>query len=131
VTSIPVGDVWKAIGFPAGVFLWLLGFWFMAVASISVVVGARKMHFTLNCWAFIFPNVGLTIALIQIGSVLGSDGIKGVASAMTVILVAAWLVVAGFCVRAVVQGKVLWPGMDEDEEDEEGHGEDEVKERTE
>lgn len=132
-TTLPVGEVWKAIGLPVGLFLWLLGFWFMAVASISVLVGARKMHFTLNCWAFIFPNVGLTIALIQIGNVLGSNGIKGVASAMTIVLMAAWLIVSVFCVKAVVMGQILWPGMDEDMEDIEGHGKDEAgsKERRE
>lgn len=82
------------------------------------------MHFTLNWWAFVFPNVGLTIALIQIGNVLESDGIKGVCSAMTIVLVILWFFVAFMHVYGVLKGDVLWPGMDEDMEDVEGHGHD-------
>lgn len=81
------------------------------------------MHFTLNWWAFIFPNVGLTIALIQIANALDSNGIKGVCSAMTIILVVMWIFVAFMNVRALWRGEVLWPGMDEDMEDVEGHSE--------
>lgn len=128
IKGISVGEIWKAFGVPTGIFLWLVGFWFCAVATVSVVFGARKMHFSLNCWAFIFPNVGLTIAAIQIGNVLDSDGIKGVTSAMTIILVAGWLIIAAANVRGVWIGQVLWPGMDEDEEDIEGHEHDEVEE---
>ena len=83
------------------------------------------MHFTLNWWAFIFPNVGLTIALIQIANVLDSNGIKGVCSAMTIILVALWVFVAIMNLKAIWSGDVLWPGKDEDMEELEEHGEDE------
>jgi len=79
------------------------------------------MHFTLNYWGVIFPNAGLTIALIQIANVLDSDGIRGVCSAMTILLVAAWLAVAFLHVKAVWDRSILWPGMDEDMEDVEGH----------
>ncbi|KAK3064908.1 hypothetical protein LTS18_002768 [Coniosporium uncinatum] len=122
ITSVPTGDLWKAFAVPAGMFLWLLGFWFFALATMSVPWWYKKLHFMLNNWAFIFPNVGLTVALIQIGKVLDSDGIKGVCSAMTVALVIACIVVAVMNVGAVWRGDVLWPGMDEDVEDMEGHG---------
>jgi tellurite resistance protein TehA-like permease len=125
LTSIPTGDIWKAIGVPAGIFVWLLSFWFCALSTVSVLSTAKQMHFTLNWWAFVFPNVGLTIALIQIGNVLGSDGIKGVCSALTIIIVILWIFVAVMNARAVSRCDVLWPGMDEDMEDVEGHGNDE------
>lgn len=125
IDSFPVGDVWKAIGVPCGIFLWLLSFWFFALSTVSIISSWKEMHFTLNWWAFIFPNVGLTIALIQIANVLDSDGMKAVCSALTVMLVIAWILVAVMNVRAVLRGDVLWPGMDEDMEDIEGHGEDE------
>jgi tellurite resistance protein TehA-like permease len=79
------------------------------------------MRFSLNYWAFVFPNAGLTIALIQIANVLASPAIKAVTSAMTVILVVVWLVVAFLHIKAVLRGEVLWPGLDEDLEDMEGH----------
>lgn len=125
---MPCGQLWKAFGVPCGIFLWLLGFWFFAVATISVIKGAKKIHFTLNFWAFIFPNVGLTIATIQIGTVLNSTGIKAVSSAMTILLVIGWLIIVPLTVKAVWTGQVMWPGMDEDEEDIEGHPQKDEKE---
>lgn len=117
IDSAPAGDVWKAIGVPAGIFLWLLGFWFFALGSISVIYGWKKMEFSLVCWSFIFPQVGLTIAAIQIGEVLESDGIRGVTSAMSILLVTGWFLVAAATVRGVWERRVLWPGMDEDVDD--------------
>lgn len=117
IDSVPAGDVWKAIGVPAGIFLWLLGFWFFALGSMSVIYGWKKMEFSLVCWSFIFPQVGLTIAAIQIGEVLESDGIRGVTSAMSILLVIGWFLVAAATVRGLWKRNVLWPGMDEDVDD--------------
>lgn len=119
VNTVAVGDIIKIIGVMAGIFLWLLSFWFCALSSVAVIAGAlsrkQTMDFTLNWWAFIFPNAGMCLAAINIGNVLQSDGIKGVTSAMTVMLVMAWLVVAFFNVVAVIKGKILFPGKDEDD----------------
>lgn len=130
IGSFPVGDVWKAIGVPSGIFLWLLAFWFCALSTVSVLSSWREMHFTLNWWAFIFPNAGLTIALIQIANVLDSDGIKAVCSGMTTVLLVLWFFVAAMNLRAVLRREVLWPGMDEDMEDMEETGEGEEDETT-
>lgn len=78
-------------GVMTGIFVWLVGFWFFAHSLGAVLIGARKMSFTLNWWAFIFPNAGLTLALIQMGNVLNSTGIKAVSSAITILLVVAWV----------------------------------------
>lgn len=118
VNTVAVGDVIKIVAVMAGIFLWLVAFWFCALASTAVLAGAfsrkLKMDFTLSWWAFIFPNAGMCLAAINIGNVLQSDGIKAVTSAMTVMLVIAWLVVAVFNIKAVLDGKVLWKGKDED-----------------
>ncbi|KAI1623864.1 voltage-dependent anion channel [Exophiala viscosa] len=121
ITTVPVGDICKAVGVGAGIFLWLVGFWFFALGTVGLIHGWKHAHFTLNWWAIIFPNAGLTIALIQIGNVLGSVGIKAVSSAMTVLLCGAWLWVASLNIRAVWRGQILWPHNDEDMEDVEGH----------
>jgi tellurite resistance protein TehA-like permease len=71
----------------------------------------------MNWWALIFPNAGLTIALIQIGNVLSSNGIKAVTSAMTILLCVVWLWVAALNIKAVWRGQVLWPHKDEDMDD--------------
>ncbi|KAI0023649.1 C4-dicarboxylate transporter/malic acid transport protein-like protein [Xylariomycetidae sp. FL0641] len=119
---VPTGMLWKATAIPAAMFVRLLGFWFFALALVSCLRGARQMHFTLNWWAFIFPNAGLTIGAIKIANAIDSGGIKGVTSAVTVILVAVWIFVAVMNVRAVWKRQILWPGRDEDMEDLEGHG---------
>ena len=74
------------------------------------------MSFTLNWWAFVFPNAGLTLAGIQMGKVFSSPGINGICSALTILLVIMWLFTAVFHIRAVVLGNILWPGKDEDKD---------------
>lgn len=72
------------------------------------------MSFTLNWWAFIFPNAGLTLAIIQLGSTYKSNGINGFSSALTVLLVVFWFVAAVANIMAVWKRQILWPGKDED-----------------
>lgn len=121
ITTIPVGDIWKAMGVGVGIFLWLFGFWFFAISTVGLITGYRKAQFSLNWWAIIFPNAGLTIALIHIANVLDSPAIKAVCSAMTILLCCAWLWVSILHVKAVWQGHILWPHRDEDMEEVEGH----------
>ncbi|KAL5115334.1 hypothetical protein ACEQ8H_006779 [Pleosporales sp. CAS-2024a] len=124
ITSVPVGDIFKAVGIAAGIFMWLIAFWFSAFSLVSVVNRYKESHFTLNYWGFIFPNAGLVIALIYIANALESPAIKAVCSAATIVLVLVWILVAITNVRAIFKGLVLWPGMDEDLEDVQGHGHD-------
>lgn len=74
------------------------------------------MSFTLNWWAFVFPNAGLTLAAIQVGKVFDSRAIDGICSALTIMLVVMWLITAGAHIRAVWLGRIMWPGKDEDKD---------------
>lgn len=116
ITRIPVGDVWKAVGVPAGIFFWLLSFWFFALASVSVAT-AGKTRFTMQWWSFVFPQVALCTAGLTIGGALSSPAIEWVFTVFTVILVGAWIFVAVAHVRAVIKKQILWPGMDENYEE--------------
>lgn len=98
----------------AGLFVTLFAYWFFFITTVAVLVGVRKMSFSLNWWAFIFPNAGLTLATIQAGKALNSKVIAGVASGLTILLVIMWLFTAVCCIRAVYLGQVMWPGKDED-----------------
>ncbi|KAK6209276.1 hypothetical protein LQW54_006380 [Pestalotiopsis sp. IQ-011] len=118
--SVPTGELWKAAAVPAAMFVWLVGFWFLALAAVSCLRGARRMHFTLSWWAFVFPNAGLTLGAVMIGNAIDSPGIKWLCSGVSAVLVAVWLAVAVMNVRAVWKRQVLWPGADEDMEDLEG-----------
>lgn len=107
-------DVLRTLAEFMGIFLWGLSAWFFCITLFSVLLGVKQMSFKLNWWAFVFPNVGFTIATIEIGQVLQSEAILWFSSAMTILLVATWLFVLVSHINAVVKKKILMPGMDED-----------------
>ncbi|KAI8942426.1 hypothetical protein NX059_000498 [Plenodomus lindquistii] len=113
-TVVPDGEVVRILGIMSGLFIILFAYWFFFITTVAVLAGIRRMSFTLNWWAFIFPNAGLTLATIQAANALNSEAMNGIASALTILLVIMWLVTAVFCIRAVWLGDVLWPGKDED-----------------
>ena len=112
--NFDVGAAIKVVGVMSGIFIWSVAFWFFALTLVTILHGAKKMSFTLSWWAFIFPNAGLTLATIQIGRVLDSKGINAISSAMTVLLIIAWLFTTGSYIVAVVRKQVYWTGKDED-----------------
>lgn len=112
--SFPDGEIVRIFGIVSGLFIILFAYWFFFITTIAILAGLRRMSFSLNWWAFIFPNAGLTLATIQAAKVLHSEALNGIASALTVLLVVMWLVTTVFCIRAVWIGEILWPGKDED-----------------
>ncbi|KAF2637010.1 hypothetical protein P280DRAFT_552465 [Massarina eburnea CBS 473.64] len=112
-------DTLQTMALFVSVFLWLFAFYLFAIAvlaCLSTLMTPSRLPFALPWWAFVFPNVGFTLATVDIGRELGSEGILWVGSVMTVLLVVMWIVTAVMCVRAVVLGKICWPGKDEDRE---------------
>jgi len=77
------------------------------------------MSFHLTWWALVFPNVGFTLETIEIASSLNSVAISWVTSAMTIALVATWLFVFSFHLRAVLNKKIMGPNNGDEDEDEE------------
>ncbi|KAI0438136.1 voltage-dependent anion channel [Xylaria telfairii] len=96
------------------IFVWFLGLWFFCIAAVANLAVWREMSFHLNWYAFIFPNVGFTIAVISVGKTLKSPGMLGVGSAMTVLLVLGWLIIVVNHARAVWRSHILADGRDED-----------------
>ncbi|KAI0142520.1 voltage-dependent anion channel [Hypoxylon sp. NC0597] len=114
-------DALQVIAVWVGIFLWLFAFWLFAialVANIPVMFPNRhlrpRMSFSLSWWGIVFPNVGFTVATIMIGEELQSNAIQWVATVMTILLFAAWLMDLGLHVKALVTGQIMWPGKDED-----------------
>ncbi|KAJ8108556.1 hypothetical protein OPT61_g8094 [Boeremia exigua] len=124
IDGIPVGDVFKAVAIAVGIFMWLVSFWFSALSTVSVLISAKESHFTLNWWAFIFPNVGLVTALLQIAEALELSSVQGVCTAATGVLILLWVFCAVMHTRALKRREILWPGQDEDMEDVNGDPED-------
>ena len=98
----------------SAIFLWSLAFWFFSISLLAVSAGARQMRFSLTWWSFVFPNTGFVIITTEIGTQLASEGILWIASIMTILLVAAWLIVLCCHVYAVCTSRILYPGKDED-----------------
>ncbi|KAL1301546.1 hypothetical protein AAFC00_005785 [Neodothiora populina] len=104
----------KALAVFTAIFLWALSFWWFAIAFISVLYGIKEMSFHLVWWAFVFPNTGFTIATIDIGEQLKSQGIQWVGSIMSILIFAMWTFVIVNHIRALVTKRMMMPGMDED-----------------
>lgn len=107
----------------AAIFLWALAFWFFCIAVVACIAVVPTMSFAVPWWAFVFPNVGFTVATINIGKELESPGILGFGSAMTIFLVIMWFFVAGAQIRAIHLKMVLYPGKDEDKDQPQVKGE--------
>jgi len=107
-------QVVKILATFAAVFIWCLAFFWFAISVIACVGARRSMSFHLSWWAFVFPNVGFTIALIRIGDSFQSQGILWVGTGMTLLLVVLYLFVITCHVRAVWNKQIWFPGKDED-----------------
>ncbi|CEI67422.1 hypothetical protein FVEN_g11600 [Fusarium venenatum] len=100
-----------------GVFLWMFTFWLFAIAAVAHVPilvsklsgdkSRSKMSFALPWWAIVFPNVGFTIATVYIGEEFESDGIAGVATAMTILVFAAWLMDLYLHMKSIFQKRIM------------------------
>ncbi|KAJ5245952.1 hypothetical protein N7468_000935 [Penicillium chermesinum] len=112
-------QVVKVIATVTSIFMWSLSFWFFCIAALTCLLAAREMRFSLNWWAFVFPNVGFTIATITIGRELQSQGILWVGSIATILMVILYLFIAVMHIRAVLTRQILFKGQDEDVPEEE------------
>ncbi|KAK3110001.1 hypothetical protein LTR53_016160 [Teratosphaeriaceae sp. CCFEE 6253] len=104
ISNVPDGEIVRALGILAGTFIIMSSLWFFFVSSVAIIADIKRMTFTLNWWAFVFPNAGLTLAAIQLGGAYSSPAINGVCSALTIFLVIMWLIVASANIRALWRG---------------------------
>ncbi|KAK6088788.1 C4-dicarboxylate transporter/malic acid transporter [Seiridium cupressi] len=123
VSLIGSVEVLQVVADWVGIFLWLFTFWLFAialVANLPVMFPYKEgrfqvqMGFKLSWWGIIFPNVGFTIATGFIGNVLGSNAIQWVCTIMTILLFAFWLMDLTLHLKAIITGRIMWPGKDED-----------------
>jgi tellurite resistance protein TehA-like permease len=111
-TIIP--DVLQLFALLSAIFLWALAFWFFAIALVAIIEAVPRNDFHLNWYAYVFPNVGFTIATIKIGDRLQSNAINWIGTAMGATLFLLWILIVICHIRAVIQKKICWPGKDED-----------------
>ena len=87
-------------------FYWVYAFWFSCVGIIATLCTVRQMSFKVTWYSAVFPNVALTIATITIGTALNSPPLLWLASGITGLLTAVWLLIFGFHLRAIWLGFV-------------------------
>lgn len=98
----------------AAVFIWSSAFWFFCLAVASCLMCWRVISFSMSWYAFIFPNVGFTIATINIGQAFESTAVEWVGTAMTLMLITTYLFVFCCHMRALIRRDVVAEGKDED-----------------
>ena len=103
----------------AGVWLWGLAPWFFLVSAAANVktAGARRLHFDLGWWSYVFPNTAFVLATLAIGEALQNHALQFVGTGLAAALAVAWAWVAAMTVRAVVRREVLWKGKDENRDE--------------
>lgn len=111
-TMIP--DFLQLLALLFAIFLWVLAFWFFAIALVATIEAIPRNDFHLNWYAYVFPNVGFTISTVKIGERLNSAAIQAVGIGMAAVLFFLWILIMICHVRAIVQRKICWPGKDED-----------------
>ena len=106
----------RTIALMSAIFLWALSLWWFGIACLAVIQAPPKF-FHLGWWAMIFPNTGFILATISIANELRSEGVKWVATGMSVLLLLMYCFVFYNHVRAVLDKDIMYPGRDEDVED--------------
>ncbi|KAF1992231.1 hypothetical protein K402DRAFT_399376 [Aulographum hederae CBS 113979] len=105
--------VFKTMAFASGILLWGLAMWFFMIAAIATLISVPE-DFHLGWWAMVFPNTGFTIATIQIGNSIRSEGVLYFGNAMTIVVVGMWAFVFCAMVKATWTRSIMYPGRDED-----------------
>ncbi|KAB8225080.1 voltage-dependent anion channel [Aspergillus novoparasiticus] len=119
--TVTTGDIAMVIAALAGIFLWAIAFFCLCIAIASVLAlckllgGGGAPGMSLPYWSMVFPNTGFVIATIRIGQVLQSEAVLWVASAMTILQVAIWLIASVATIWAVWTRRMLWPADAEQE----------------
>jgi C4-dicarboxylate transporter/malic acid transport protein len=98
------------------IFIWCLAFWWFCISLGTMLLDIRDIGFSLVWYSMIFPNVGLSLATIDIGLALSSDPILWIGSGMTIILVSLYIFIFSRHILALWKGDILWPGKDEDKD---------------
>jgi tellurite resistance protein TehA-like permease len=101
-----IPDLLQILALIVAIFHWVLAFWFFSIALVATIEAVGRNDFHMDWYAYVFPNVGFTIATIKIGERLDSRAIQGVGSRMGAVLFFLLVLIYGCHVRAVLQRKI-------------------------
>lgn len=100
-----------AVGLAYGLPTWCLALAWLGVATALLVRAATRtgVPFSMTWWSFTFPVGTVVTGTSALAVATGSAELAGVAVALYVVLVAAWLLVAGRTVAGLRDGSLLRP----------------------
>jgi C4-dicarboxylate transporter/malic acid transport protein len=107
-------QIFRVLATVTGTFIWSLSLWFFCLSVLACLAVRRQIAFHLNWYAFVFPNVGFTIAVLSLGKMWQSPGVKWTGTVMSILLVALYLFVVVSHVRAFIRKDIVYDGKDED-----------------
>ena len=89
--------------------LWGFGLWWLivAIAVIGTYFVKQRIPVTLGYWAFIFPPAAYVIASLILAKALNLIFIKDIAIALTVLLVAAWVINVILTVKGMIDRTIF------------------------
>ena len=96
------------------VFVWTFALWIFLIALCGTVAALGQLSYRMGFWAMIFPNAAFTVATSTLATTLNWGSLKGVATAMSVLLILTWLGVLGGLIFALFTNRVLMPYKDDD-----------------
>lgn len=97
----------QTLAWIAAVFLWMLAFYFASLAIAANLASIRKMRFHLTWYSMVFPNCGLGIVLLNIGTILECRPMQWVGTAFTIVVASVWLLINAFHAEALWRGRCL------------------------
>ncbi|KAK8048109.1 hypothetical protein PG996_016173 [Apiospora saccharicola] len=101
------GQVLYTAGVLVALVLWGFGLVWLFFALASILRATPRFPFNLGWWGFTFPLGVYSVATTTLAKVLPSLAFKGLGTALSLVVVALWLVVGLGTVRYGLSGKLL------------------------
>ncbi|MCY1398659.1 C4-dicarboxylate transporter/malic acid transport protein [compost metagenome] len=103
-----VGAIAAGIGLVAGVILWGVGLWWLAMAVLITLRYLRGgIPFNLGWWGFTFPLGVYALATLRLGHTLHLGFFSGFGLVLVAALAAMWLIVATRTMRGAWRGELF------------------------
>ena len=89
-------------------------FFIVSVGAHYTCIGHGRLSFAMTWYSFVFPNTAMVTSTFAIGRAFESLVVEIIGCVFAGILVAAWFIVFGMNIRAVIRKDILWPQTGED-----------------
>lgn len=103
-----IGSIAEGIGLISGLLFWGLGLWWMVLALL--ITGRyfkAGIPFNLGWWGFIFPLGVYAVTTLRLGSILHFAFFNVVGTALVLLLVVMWIIVAAKTLAGAYRGNLF------------------------